>query len=44
MNQLTTVETEKNRKLLKDLTKNMIQLNFMVNQLEFHQFYASSQT
>ena len=42
MNQLTMVETARNRKLLKDLTKNMIQLNFMVNQLEYQakQLYA----
>ena len=43
MNQLTMVETAKNRKLLKDLMKNMIQLNFTVNQLEYQakQLYAS---
>ena len=43
MNQLTTVEMEKNRKLLKDLTKNMIQLNFTVNQPEYQakQLYTS---
>ena len=35
MNQLNMVETARNRKLLKDLMKNMIQLNFMVNQLEY---------
>ena len=31
MNQLTMVETPRDRKLLKDLMRNMIQLNFMVN-------------
>ena len=43
MNQLTMVEKTRNRKLLKDLTKNMIQLNFTVNQLEYQakQLYAS---
>ena len=43
INQLTTVETTRNQKLLKDLTKNMIQLNFTVNQLEYQakQLYAS---
>ena len=43
MNQLTVVETLKNRKLLKDLTKDMIQINFMVAQLEYQsqQLYAS---
>ena len=43
MNQLTMVETARNRKLLKDLMKNMIQLNFMVNQSEYQakQLYAS---
>ena len=35
MNQLTAVETLKNRKLLKDLTKDMIQINFTVAQLEY---------
>ena len=35
MNQLTVVETSRNRKLLKDLTKGMIQINFMVAQLEY---------
>ena len=30
INQLTTVETSRNRKLLKDLTKDMIQINFTV--------------
>ena len=34
MNQLTTVETTRNQKLLKDLMQNKIQLNFTVNQLE----------
>ena len=43
MNQLTMVETTRNQKLLKDLTKNMIQLNFTVNQLEYQakQLYTS---
>ena len=43
MNQLTAVETKKNRKLLKDLTKDMIQINFTVAQLEYQsqQFHAS---
>ena len=43
MNQLTMVETTRNQKLLKDLMKNMIQLNFTVNQLEYQtkQLYAS---
>ena len=43
MNQLTAVETLKNRKLLKDLTKDMIQINFTVAQLEYQsqQLYAS---
>ena len=43
MNQLTVVETLKNRKLLKDLTKDMIQINFTVAQLEYQsqQLYAS---
>ena len=43
MNQLSTVETTRNRKLLKDLMKNMIQLNFTVNQLEYQdkQLYTS---
>ena len=43
MNQLTVVETLKNRKLLKDLTKDMIQINLMVAQLEYQsqQLYAS---
>ena len=43
MNQLTAVETLKNRKLLKDLTKDMIQINFTVAQLESQsqQLYAS---
>ena len=35
MNQLTAVETSRNRKLLKDLTKDMIQINFTVAQLEY---------
>ena len=35
MNQLTAVETLRNRKLLKDLTKDMIQINFTVAQLEY---------
>ena len=43
MNQLTMVETTRNQKLLKDLMKNMIQLNFTVNQLEYQakQLYTS---
>ena len=43
MNQLTVVETSRNRKLLKDLTKDMIQINFMVAQLEYQsqQLHAS---
>ena len=43
MNQLTTVETSRNRKLLKDLTKDMIQINFTVAQLEYQsqQLHAS---
>ena len=43
MHQLTVVETLKNRKLLKDLTKDMIQINFTVAQLEYQsqQLYAS---
>ena len=43
MNQLTAVETSRNRKLLKDLTKDMIQINFMVAQLEYQsqQLHAS---
>ena len=43
MNQLTAVETLKNRKLLKDLNKDMIQINFTVAQLEYQsqQLYAS---
>ena len=43
MNQLTAVETSKNRKLLKDLTKDMIQINYTVAQLEYQsqQLYAS---
>ena len=43
MNQLTAVETLKNRKLLKDLTKDMIQINFTVAQLEYQsqQLYTS---
>ena len=42
MNQLTAVES-KNRKLLKGLTKDMIQINFMVAQLEYQsqQLHAS---
>ena len=35
MNQLTAVETLRNRKLLKDLIKDMIQINFTVAQLEY---------
>ena len=43
MNQLTVVETSRNRKLLKDLTKDMIQINFTVAQLEYQsqQLHAS---
>ena len=43
MNQLTMVETTRNHKLLEDLAKNMIQLNFTVNQLEYQakQLYTS---
>ena len=43
MNQLTALETSRNRKLLKDLTKDMIQINFTVAQLEYQsqQLYAS---
>ena len=43
MNQLTAVETSRNRKLLKDLTKDMIQINFTVAQLEYQsqQLHAS---
>ena len=43
MNQLTAVETSRNRKLLKDLTKDMIQINFMVAQLKYQsqQLHAS---
>ena len=43
MNQLTAVETARNRKLLKDLTKDMIQINFTVAQLEYQsqQLHAS---
>ena len=43
MNQLTAVETKRNRKLLKDLTKDMIQINFTVAQLEYQsqQLHAS---
>ena len=43
MNQLTAVETSRNRKLLKDLTKDMIQINFTVPQLEYQsqQLHAS---
>ena len=43
MNQLTAVETSRNRKLLKDLTKDMIQINFAVAQLEYQsqQLHAS---
>ena len=43
MIQLTMVETTRNRKVLKDLTKNIIQLNFTVNRLEYQakQLYAS---
>ena len=43
MSQLTVVETLKNRKLLKDLTKDMIQINFTVARLEYQsqQLYAS---
>ena len=43
MNQLTAVETTRNQKLLKDLTKDMIQINFIVAQLEYQsqQLHAS---
>ena len=43
MNQLTAVETSRNQKLLKDLTKDMIQINFTVAQLEYQsqQLHAS---
>ena len=43
MNQLTAVETTRNQKLLKDLTKDMIQINFTVAQLEYQsqQLHAS---
>ena len=43
MNQLTAVETLRYRKFLKDLTKDMIQINFMVAQLEYQsqQLHAS---
>ena len=43
MNQLTAVETKRNLKLLKDLTKDMIQINFTVAQLEYQsqQLHAS---
>ena len=40
---MTAVETSRNRKLLKDLTKDMIQINFTVAQLEHQsqQLHAS---
>ena len=43
MTKLTVVETSRNRKLLKDLTKDMIQINFTVAQLEYQsqQLHAS---
>ena len=43
INQLTAVETSRNRKLLKDLTKDMIQISFTVAQLEYQsqQLHAS---